>query len=100
MLTTRPQRRSLQGVRQINSEAVEELKQLKFDTLPHTPHSPDLAPSDLHMFGPFKGASRGRKSRDYTNAQCTVPTAMLAFYQKYFSLMESGLPVAGLKVLK
>jgi histone-lysine N-methyltransferase SETMAR len=27
---------------------------LHFDTLPHLPYSPDLAPSDYHMFGPPK----------------------------------------------
>jgi hypothetical protein len=28
---------------------------LKWDVLPHPPYSPDLAPSDYHLFGPMKG---------------------------------------------
>jgi hypothetical protein len=33
---------------------------LHFDTLSHPPYSPDLAPSDYHMFGPLK-EEMGRK---------------------------------------
>jgi histone-lysine N-methyltransferase SETMAR len=29
--------------------------------LPHPPYSPDLAPSDLHLFGALKDAIRGKK---------------------------------------
>jgi histone-lysine N-methyltransferase SETMAR len=31
------------------------LLKLKWDVLPHPPYSPDLAPSDYHLFGPMKG---------------------------------------------
>jgi hypothetical protein len=30
------------------------LLKLKWDVLPHPPYSPDLAPSDYHLFGPMK----------------------------------------------
>jgi len=30
------------------------LQQLSWEVLPHLPHSPDLAPSDFHVFGPLK----------------------------------------------
>jgi len=33
---------------------IEAIRQLKFELLPHPSHSPDLAPSDCHMFGPLK----------------------------------------------
>jgi histone-lysine N-methyltransferase SETMAR len=36
---------------------------LHFDTLPHPPYSPDLTPSDYHMFGPLKEAMGGKKFR-------------------------------------
>ena len=36
---------------------------LHFECLPHPPYSPDLAPSDLHMFGPLKEAMGGKKFR-------------------------------------
>jgi hypothetical protein len=32
--------------------------------LPHPAHSPDLAPSDYHLFGPVKDALRGRHFAD------------------------------------
>jgi transposase len=31
--------------------------------LPHPPYSPDLAPSDFHLFWPLKDALRGRHFR-------------------------------------
>jgi hypothetical protein len=31
---------------------------LKRDVLPHPPYSPDLAPSDYHLFGPMRGLRR------------------------------------------
>ena len=30
------------------------LQQLGWETLPHPPYSPDIAPSDFHLFGPLK----------------------------------------------
>ena len=36
---------------------------LHFECLPHPPYSPDLAPSDFHMFGPLKEAMVGKKFR-------------------------------------
>jgi len=35
---------------------IEAIRQLKFELLPLPPHSPDLAPSDYHVFGPLKEA--------------------------------------------
>jgi hypothetical protein len=32
--------------------------------LPHPPYSPDLAPSDFHLFGPLKDALRGTRFED------------------------------------
>jgi hypothetical protein len=29
---------------------------MRFECLPHPPYSPDLAPSDYHIFGPLKEA--------------------------------------------
>jgi hypothetical protein len=34
---------------------------LKWDVLPHPPYSPDLAPSDYHLFGPMKGFLGGKR---------------------------------------
>jgi hypothetical protein len=35
------------------------LQELHLDVLEHPPHSPDLTPSDNHLFGSFKNALRG-----------------------------------------
>jgi transposase len=33
---------------------METIQKLKWNVLPHPPYSPDLAPSDYHLFGPLK----------------------------------------------
>jgi hypothetical protein len=40
--------------------------------LPHPPCSPDLAPSDFHLFGPPKDALRGRCFADDGELQHSV----------------------------
>ena len=42
----------------------EELTKLQWTVLPHPPYSPDLAPSDFHLFGPMKDALRGKHYAD------------------------------------
>ena len=37
------------------------LRELKWQLLPHPAYSPDLAPSDFHLFGPLKDPLRGRR---------------------------------------
>jgi hypothetical protein len=34
---------------------------MKWDVLPYPPYSPDLAPSDYHLFGPMKTVLGGKK---------------------------------------
>ena len=36
---------------------------LSFECLPHSPYSPDLAPSEFHVFGPLKEAMGGMSFR-------------------------------------
>ena len=42
--------------------------------LPHPPYSPDLAPSDFHLFGPLKDALRGTRFEDDESVICAVRT--------------------------
>ncbi|KDR22890.1 hypothetical protein L798_14745, partial [Zootermopsis nevadensis] len=42
----------------------EEITKLGWTVLPHPPYSPDLAPSDFHLFGPLKDAIRGTRFED------------------------------------
>jgi histone-lysine N-methyltransferase SETMAR len=42
----------------------EAITKLQWTVLPLPPYSPDLAPSDYHIFSPLKDAIRGRKFED------------------------------------
>lgn len=42
----------------------EAIDKMCWNILPHPPYSPDLAPSDFHLFGPLKNAIRGTKFED------------------------------------
>ena len=39
-------------------------KEYGYELVPHPPYSPDLAPSDYHLFGNLKKHLRGRRSDD------------------------------------
>jgi histone-lysine N-methyltransferase SETMAR len=41
------------------AHTVESLCHINFEVLKHPPYSPDLAPSDCHLFDPLKDISRG-----------------------------------------
>ena len=43
------------------SQTTETINHLGFEVLDHPAYSPDLAPSDYHLFGPLKNALRGRR---------------------------------------
>ncbi|GFO47182.1 LOW QUALITY PROTEIN: histone-lysine N-methyltransferase SETMAR [Plakobranchus ocellatus] len=40
------------------------LERCRWDIIPHPAHSPDLAPSDFHLFGPLKRHMEGKKFED------------------------------------
>ncbi|GFO04864.1 histone-lysine N-methyltransferase SETMAR [Plakobranchus ocellatus] len=40
------------------------LERYRWDIIPHPAHSPDLAPSDFHLFGPLKHHLGGKKFED------------------------------------
>jgi len=42
--------------------------------IPHPPYSPDLAPSDFHLFGPLKDALLGTRFEDDKSVICAVRT--------------------------
>lgn len=49
--------------------ATENIRELKFECLPRVPYSPDVAPSDYHMFGCFK-VVEGLVSMKKAKKQC------------------------------
>jgi histone-lysine N-methyltransferase SETMAR len=48
------------------------IQDLSFRCLPHPPYSPDLAPSDVHVFGPLKEAMGGKAFRSNDEVQQVV----------------------------
>ena len=51
---------------------LETVEQLGSDVLPHPPYSPDLAPSDYHLFGLMKKMLVGQKFASDTEVQSVV----------------------------
>ena len=43
----------------------EAITTIRWTVLPHPPYSPDLAPSDYHLFGPVKDALEGQPLAEY-----------------------------------
>lgn len=50
----------------------ETIDKLHWELLPHPPYSPDLAPSDFHLFGPLKDYLRGQKFIDNNHVKENV----------------------------
>jgi histone-lysine N-methyltransferase SETMAR len=46
------------------AHTMDKVRALKFEVLKHPPYSPDLAPSDFHLFGPMKEHLQGQKFAD------------------------------------
>lgn len=50
----------------------DEIVKIGWEVLPHPPYSPDLAPSDFHLFGPLKEAHRGIHFEDEEAVKTSV----------------------------
>jgi histone-lysine N-methyltransferase SETMAR len=48
------------------------LQKEKWEVLQHPPYSPDLAPSDFYLFGPFKNFLSRKRFEDQNTLQKTV----------------------------
>ena len=51
---------------------LETVEQLRLEVLPHPPYSPDLAPSDYHLFRPMKKMLGGQKFASDIEVQSLV----------------------------
>ena len=58
---------------------------LHFECLPHPPYSPDLAPSDFHMFGPPKEAMGGKNFRSDEEVRHSVNEWLRGLPKEFFS---------------
>ena len=69
------------------------LRKYSCEVLIHPPHSPDLAPSDYHLFGPLKSHLAGQRfnaDEDLIQELCTwLQNLDVNFFRKgIFSLMQ------------
>lgn len=53
-------------------ETQQKLATLGWETVAHPPYSPDLAPSDYHLFRPLKHHLAGRKFTNYDNLKSDI----------------------------
>ena len=68
------------------------IQDLSFECLPHPPHSPDLAPSDFHVFGPLKKAMGGKSYRSDEEVQQAVHERLRSQPKDFFSRGIHALP--------
>ena len=55
-----------------NAKLVQTINELGWKLLPHPPYSPDLVPSDFHLFGPLKACTRGTKFKSDDEVKSVV----------------------------
>jgi len=72
--------------------AVATIQDLSFDCLPHSPYSPDLAPSDFHVFEPLKEAMGGKSLRSDEEVQQAVHEWRNCQPKEFFSRGIHALP--------
>lgn len=58
---------------------------MRFEVLEHAAYSPDLAPSDYHLFGPLKNALRDRRFSSDQQVKDAVHTWLAAQPKTFFS---------------
>jgi hypothetical protein len=64
------------------------LLKLKWDVVPHPPYSPDLAPSDYHLFGPVKRVLGGKRFRNNDEVIAAVQSWI---YEQPKTFFETGI---------
>ncbi len=64
--------------------SIAKIRQLKWQLLPHPPYSPDLAPSDYHLFGPLKDPMRGIRFKQEKMIGDAVKTSISHFSKTWF----------------
>jgi transposase len=68
------------------------LVKLKWDVLPHPSYSPDLAPSDYHLFGPMKRVLGGKWFRNNDEVIAAVQSCIHEQPKTFFETGIKKLP--------
>jgi histone-lysine N-methyltransferase SETMAR len=66
------------------AHTVDKLRARKFEMLKHPPYSPELAPSDFHLFGPMKEHLRGHKSEEDSEVMEAVQSWLKTTPKSFF----------------
>jgi len=64
---------------------LETLKQLKWEAMEHPAYSPDLVPSDFHLFGLLKNALQGRRFSCDDDVKAVVHQWLRAQSKRFFA---------------
>ena len=72
------------------------IQQLNWEVLEHPAYSPDLDPSDFHLFGPLKNALRGHRFAADDEVKEAVHDWLCSQPQTFFSNSIRSLQIAGL----
>lgn len=76
-----------------------QLEQLGWEVVPHPAYSPDLAPSDYHLFRALKYFIRKKKFRDFTDIKCNLDLFFNSQSQKFWSDGIQSLPLRWSQVI-
>ena len=60
------------------------IRQIGWQLLPHPAYSPDLAPSDYHLFGPMKEPLRGVRYEGQKDIERAVKDSLSRFPTEWF----------------
>lgn len=63
----------------------ETIRKMNWEVLPHPPYSPDLAPSDFHLFGPMKQYLRGKHFTNDGEVQHNVQHWLLQQSKEFYA---------------
>lgn len=66
------------------NKSMETIREIGWQLLPHPAYSPDLAPSDYHLFGPMKEPLRGVRFKDQNEIERAVKDSLSRFPTEWF----------------
>ena len=83
----------------VASSTKKKLAELGWLTVPHPPYSPDLAPSDYHLFRPLKHFLQGKTFTKYEDLKTAVTNFFASQTKEFWANGIDELPVRWGKVI-
>jgi hypothetical protein len=78
----------------------ETITKLRWTVFPHPPHSPDIVPSDISLFGALKGASHGKRFGSDDKVIEDVKKRLQVQNSNWYKKGTDALLLAGTRLLK